>query len=100
MTGSWPPFVPAIVRRRLEGRAQVRKVLRNIGWLSIDRMVRASVGLLVGVWVARYLGLDQFGTLNFAAAFVSLLSPFAVLGLDSIVIRDLVDAPAKANETL
>jgi PST family polysaccharide transporter len=100
MSGSWIRLVPAAVKRRVEGRAQVRKILGNISWLSLDRVVRMGVGLIVGVWVARYLGRDQFGTLNFAAAFVSLFSPLAVLGLDSIVIRDLVGKPEKGGETL
>jgi PST family polysaccharide transporter len=100
MTGSWMRFLPASIRRRVEGHSQIRKILGNISWLSLDRVVRMGVGLLVGVWVARYLGRDQFGTLNFAAAFVSLFSPLAVLGLDSIVIRDLVGITEKGPETL
>lgn len=100
MTSPWIRFLPAAIRRRVEGRAQFQKILGNISWLSFDRLVRMGVGLIVGVWVARYLGRDQFGTLNFASAFVFLFSPLAVLGLDSIVIRDLVARPEKGYETL
>ncbi|HEX3355544.1 MAG TPA: flippase, partial [Tepidisphaeraceae bacterium] len=51
------------------------------------------VNLFVGAWLARYLGPDRFGAFNYAIAFVALLAPLAGLGLDSIVVRDLVRTP-------
>ena len=48
------------------------------------------MGLVVGVWIARYLGPDQFGVLNYAVALAMMFGNVAGLGLDSIVIRDLV----------
>ena len=59
-----------------------------------------GVGLLVGVWVARYLGPEQFGLLNFSLAFTGLFGSIAVLGLDGIVVRDIVREPASAGITL
>lgn len=59
-----------------------------------------GVGLFVGVWVARYLGPEQFGLLNFATAFIGLFGGFANLGLHSIVIRDIVRNPDGMEETL
>ena len=58
------------------------------------------MGLVVGVWVARYLGPEQFGTLNFAIAFVALFGSVTTLGLDGIVMREVLDAPDQANEIL
>jgi PST family polysaccharide transporter len=100
MSASWIRFLPAAIRRRLVGRAQYQKILGNISWLSADRLIRMGVGLIVGVWVARYLGREFFGMLNFAAAFVALFSPLAALGLEPIVIRDLVGSPARRSQTL
>lgn len=59
-----------------------------------------GAGLLVGVWVARYLGPEQFGLLNYVTAFVALFGAIASLGLNGIVVRDLVKHPENANETL
>ncbi len=100
MSRTWTEYIPDWIRRRIEGRTQVQTILGNISWLSLDRVVRMGVGLVIGVWVARYLGPDQFGLLNFAAAFVSLFSPLALLGLDSIVVRELVKAPDGSRGTL
>ena len=54
-------------------------------------------GLFVSVWVARYLGPEQFGTFSYAIAYVSIFSAFAKLGLDGIVVRDLVNNPQKRD---
>jgi O-antigen/teichoic acid export membrane protein len=52
-------------------------------------------GFLVGVWVARYLGPEKFGLFSYALAFVSIFQGIAKLGLDGIVVRDLVREPEK-----
>ena len=54
-----------------------------------------GIGLFVSVWVARYLGPQQFGLINFASAFVGIFSTIATLGLQGIVIRDIVQYPEK-----
>lgn len=59
-----------------------------------------GVGLIVGVWVARYLGPEQFGLLSFATAFVGLFGAIAGLGLHSIVVRDIVRDPDGKEATL
>lgn len=78
----------------------LRKIIGNTAWLFGDKILRMVLGLLVGVWVARYLGPEQFGLYNYAVAFVSLFSTFATLGLDGIVVRDIVREPSCQNETL
>ena len=78
----------------------LRKILQNVGWLMVDRVVRMGMGLFIGVWVARYLGPTRFGSLNFAAAFVALFGSATTLGLDGIVVRDLLHRPDDTPEIL
>ncbi len=59
-----------------------------------------GVGLLVGVWVARYLGPERFGLFNYAIAFVALFTSIATLGLNGIVVRDVIREPREAEVTL
>ncbi len=59
-----------------------------------------GIGLFVGVWIARYLGPAQFGLFSFATAFVGLFGAVAGLGLQGIVVRDIVRDPAVKEETL
>lgn len=93
-------LVPAFVRRRLVHRPNLVKILDNIGWLFLDKVLRMGVGLLVGVWIARYLGPEQFGLLNFALAFTGLFAAISGMGLQGIVMRDIVRDPEGAPLTL
>jgi len=93
-------FLPGFIKRRIVNRPNLVKILDNIGWLFFDKILRMGVGLLVGVWVARYLGPEQFGLFNFASAFVGMFGAIAGLGLQGIVVRDLVREPSSKAEIL
>jgi O-antigen/teichoic acid export membrane protein len=58
-----------------------------------EQMLRMVAGLLVGIWVARYLGPTKFGIFSYVIAFTSLFSGIAKLGMDSILVRELVNQP-------
>ena len=58
-----------------------------------EQILRMVAGLFVGIWVARYLGPEQFGVFNYAIAFAAIFGSIAKLGLDWIVVRDLVREP-------
>ena len=90
MDADWTKWLPRVLRKHIVGRHNLQAVLRNSSWLLLDKVVRMALGLVVGALVARYLGPTQFGRLNYAVAFVALFSAVATLGLDSIVVRDLV----------
>ena len=47
-----------------------RKYFANISWLLGERILRIPVSLLVGIYVARYLGPEHFGLLSYALIFV------------------------------
>ncbi|HDY85387.1 MAG TPA: flippase, partial [Methylophaga sp.] len=66
------------------------RYFQNTSWLMGEKILRMSVGLFVGIWVARYLGPEQFGLLSYAQSFVFLFTVIATLGLDGIVVRELV----------
>ena len=78
----------------------IRKIVDNIGWLFFDKVLRLVVGLAIGVWVARYLGPSDYGLLNYAISFVALFASLALLGLNNIVVRDLVMNPADRDAIL
>jgi O-antigen/teichoic acid export membrane protein len=100
MNAWWTKYLPDIIRNRLEGRPQFQNIIGNTGWMFVDRILRMAVGLFVGVWVARYLGPQKLGLFSYALAFVALFSPLASLGLEDIVVRDIVRNPECKDETL
>lgn len=73
------------------------QILKNIAWLMGDRIIRIVLGLLVGVWIARYLGPDEFGKYSYAFAFISIFGAMTPLGLHPIVVRDIVRDPPSAR---
>ena len=85
----WLRYTPTFIRRRLEGRTNLHSIIHNTGWLLGDKALRLGFGLLVGAWVARYLGPSQFGELSYVLAFVAFFQVISQLGLDSIAIRDM-----------
>lgn len=85
---------------QLKSHTKLRKVVGNTGWLFADRILRMGAGLFVGVWVARYLGTKDYGLFNYAMAFVSLFTPIFTLGLDDVVVRQLVRESSNKQEIL
>jgi O-antigen/teichoic acid export membrane protein len=76
------------------------KYFKNTSWLFGEKIFRIIVGLFVGIWVARYLGPEQFGLLSYAQSFVGLFTAIATLGLDGIVVRELVRDESKRDELI
>lgn len=92
-------YLSAIARQAAD-RPSLVKIAGNLAWLFFDKAFRMGGGLLINLWLARYLGPEQFGLLNYAIAFVVLFDPVATLGLNGIVVRDLVKKPHATTTTL
>lgn len=74
-----------------------RRYFFNTSWMFAEQILRIIAGLFVGIYVARYLGPQQFGIYSYALAFVALFGSLATLGLDNILVRDLVNHPEKRD---
>lgn len=77
-----------------------RKIIGNTAWLYFDRILGKGLTLVVSVFVARYLGPTRLGSLSYAIAIVSLVGIIAKLGLDRLVVRDIVREPENKDEIL
>lgn len=86
--------------KSLQNHQGFMKYFINTSWLFSEKILRMVVGLFVGIWVARYLGPEQFGLFSYAQSFVGLFLAFATLGLDGIVIRELVKDENRRDELL
>lgn len=78
----------------------LRRYFVNTSWLMAERVLRMIVALFVGVYVARYLGPERFGVLSYASSFVGLFTALATVGLDGIMVRELVKMPEHKDELL
>ncbi len=78
----------------------LRQIFSNTSWIVLERAIRLGIGFFVAVWVARYLGPSQYGVLSFGLAWVALFSAFGKLGLENIVVRDIVSDRGSEVEIL
>ena len=76
------------------------KVIRNAGWIIGCKLAKAGLTLLVTILTARYLGVSNYGLINYAAGIVAFVAPIMKLGLDSTIVFELVNKPEKEGETL
>lgn len=81
-------------------RFQQSGFLSNTLWLYADKFGRAFVGFFIATWLARSLGPQQFGELNFAQTIVTSFLPLAYLGMASVVVKLLVQRPELTDEIL
>lgn len=77
-----------------------KQLFANLNWLMADRILRIVGSLVVGIWVARYLGPADFGLLSFALSFVALFGVVGRLSIDPVVVRELTKHPEKEKEIL
>jgi polysaccharide transporter, PST family len=93
-------ILPRFLRDKLTDRLTLQSLLGNSSWLLWDKIIRLGSGLILGLWIARYLGPGQFGLLNFVVALTGLFGAIATLGMDGIIVRELVNFPEKRDEIL
>lgn len=97
---NWLNLLPDVLHARLRERRSLMLMLQNSGWLFLDKAVRLALGLVVGAWVARYLGPKQFGELAYVLAYLAFFHAVATLRIDGIVVRDIAHDAASANTVL
>ena len=84
----------------LRKQSNFRKYFANTSWILGERILRMGVSLFVGIYVARYLGPERFGLLSYASSFVGIFVALATLGLDEVVVRELVKTPEQREKIL
>lgn len=67
--------------------------MQNAGWIVGGRLSNKLLSFLVGIITARYLGPDNYGLINYAAAFITFAASLCNLGINSVIIKDFSDHP-------
>lgn len=69
--------------------AGAAKVTSSVVLLLLESLLRLGVTAVISFWIARQLGPEQFGILNFASAFVAIMLSAAAMGMDTPLILKL-----------
>jgi len=88
------------ILNRIREREGLRKLVENVSWLFVERLVLLGLNFAVSVWFINYLGAAQYGKYAYAVSFAALFGALASLGLDSIVVRDLAKSDVDPGEIL
>lgn len=76
------------------------KVVTNISWIIVCKIIQSLLSLVVSMLTTRYLGPSNFGLINYAASIAAFVTPIIYLGLNSILVQELIDKPEEEGEIL
>jgi O-antigen/teichoic acid export membrane protein len=77
-----------------------RPDLQNTAWIVAEKLLAMTLAFVATVVVARYLGPGDFGILAYATSLAALFGIAGHMGLQGLVVRELVKKPALRAETL
>ena len=74
-----------------------KKFKINLSWLIFDKLFRASINIFLSIILARSLGPESFGIMNYLLAFLFLFSSFSSLGMNPILVNQIIKNKNKNN---
>ncbi|MEK7680646.1 MAG: flippase [Patescibacteria group bacterium] len=75
-----------------------KRYFLNTSWNFVGKIVSLFISFFVSVSVVRYLGPNDYGLMSYILSFVGLFSFITSLGVDNVLLRELVKHPEKRNE--
>lgn len=77
-----------------------KQVLKNAKWIIVCKVIQSIVQMVIGMLSARYLGPANYGLINYAASIVAFALPLMKLGLDAVLVYELVESPEKEGQIM
>ena len=89
----------------MEVKAILQKVLKskfvgNTSWLLFQNIYSMMLSLVIGALSARYLGPSNYGLIGYGASLVSLFTSVSQLGLNGVLMNELLTRPEEKGKTL
>jgi len=76
------------------------RVVSNAAWIIGAKIIQSILGVVITMLTARYLGPSNYGVINYASSLVAFVAPIAKLGLDSILVNELINHPQEEGKIL
>ena len=77
-----------------------KQVFNNAKWIVICKILQSVMQLIIGMVSARFLGPSNYGLINYASSIVAFALPIMKLGLDAILVYELIESPDKEGEIM
>ena len=83
-------------------RNKIKKILKEyVGdsiWPMIYNVFYMVLSLFTTSAIARYLGTEEYGLINYVLSTVTLFTTFSTLGMDLYIVKDIVDESSEYNK--
>ncbi len=76
------------------------KFFVNTGWLVFDKIFHMGLSLVITAMLSRYLGVERYGLLSYGLAFIEIFTIICKLGIDGIIVNELIQNREKNGEIL
>lgn len=76
------------------------KTAQNASWMISEKVIQMLITMIVGLLTARYLGPANFGLINYANSFTAFFAAFSNLGINALMVKELVDHPEQEGQVL
>jgi len=67
----------------------IKRIAKNTTALIIANITNMILGMLYGIYTARYLGAEGYGIISFSLAFINLFTIFGDIGLQQLMLREV-----------
>lgn len=79
---------------------KIKYIIQNTSWLVFEKFASLGLVLLASIILARLLGPTEYGIIGYASSLISLFAIAGHMGLNGIVVRELIKSPDKSDEIL
>lgn len=74
------------------------RVVNNAKWMVGEQLIQMIISFVISMITARYLGPSNYGIINYCAAYVAFFTSICSLGLEGVLVNELVTKPEKEGE--
>ncbi|MEX0597304.1 MAG: flippase [Candidatus Paceibacterota bacterium] len=79
---------------------EIQKYFFNTSWMMGEKIFTMGIAMVVSIFVARYLGPEDYGILSYAISITSLFAIATHMGLSGLAVRELVNNPDDHEELM
>lgn len=76
------------------------KFVRNTSWLLFGNLMRMIFQFVINLFIARYLGPENQGIINYVATYTSLFTLLVSIGINGVIIHEFVNHEEDENKII
>lgn len=76
------------------------RIAKNSAWMVSETIIQMIISLVVNKIVSKYLGVSNYGIINYGISFLNFFNAICTLGLGTIAIKYLVNEKNKQGEII